>query len=939
MSTKEILDRFNVEDFPQDIDYLPFSRAIWPWIDAARRALQTSKFLHLLDQNVEYLLEKELLKRWCHYCAPSMNLEMHIEKIAGTLKGPTAAERYEDFVARRFLTKEALLEFFQEYPLLEKTVSTLLNFWVEQTHLFLERLHQANFSFGKVTAIDCSASDPHNGGASVFLLNFESGKKLIYKPKKLALTCAFHRLIDELNAFGLEPKLENYLVIDCGTWGWEEHVEHKECQNEKEVHSYYERAGMLLCLLYLLDGTDMHFENIIASGAHPILIDIETLFQAKMPTTYFTNAVMRENYVLKTGLLPFFIFGKNNQGIDVSGLSGGSASGSLAWENVNTDEMQLAETTFTATNGKNWCKLHQKICPAQNYVEDIVQGFKKMYTIFEKRRKDLLKAGSALEKCAKNPSRFIARPTRFYDYLLQRLKEPQLILHAEERGKEFSLLSSYLTDEGKKHLQAMIEAEKYALLERDIPLFLTLPTSCHLYLEEKIVIENVLIQSPFAIVRERIENMGAHDLEMQELFIRQSFLIKSTPVHPKEAPHCPPKILPPPLSETAILKEAERIAEELKKRSITFVKGTIGWIDLEPDLAAEHYLLQPISDNLYGGKVGIALFFAALFSKTGDQKWHHFSLGCLKDLKRTLDERLYHELIVQMGIGGLSGIGGVCYGLCHIGRLLKEPLLGLQAQELLLSMKRAHLAEDRHFDVIGGCAGLLLAALSVHHHSPNEHLLILAEHAAEHLINNAQTMKSGLGWAQNGSPPLAGFSHGASGIAYALFKLAKKTGNHTYAKTAQLALKYERSLYNAEKKNWPRLPEPATYPVRWCHGATGIGLSRLATTHLYNDPLLENEISLALATTLDQLYEGAFPTLCCSTLGRIEFLLEAAHVQGKKELATIAQRALAHSIAHLSSSQELYRPGLMQGAAGIGYTLLRSLDTSRDLPQILLLEP
>ena len=44
------------------------------------------------------------------------------------------------------------------------------------------------------------------------------------------------------------------------------------------MRRFYHRQGALLALLYVLDGTDMHYENLIAVGEQPVLVDVETLF-------------------------------------------------------------------------------------------------------------------------------------------------------------------------------------------------------------------------------------------------------------------------------------------------------------------------------------------------------------------------------------------------------------------------------------------------------------------------------------------------------------------------------------------------------------------------------------------------------------------------------------------------------------------------------------
>src|SRR5699024_102049 len=75
---------------------------------------------------------------------------------------------------------------------------------------------------------------------------------------------------------------------------------------------------------------------------------------------------------------------------------------------------------------------------------------------------------------------------------------------------------------------------------------------------------------------------------------------------------------------------------------------------------------------------------------------------------------------------------------------------------------------------------------------------------------------------------LTGFSHGVSGMCWALFELFSITKKHIYFDNAQTLLSYERGFFNKQRKNWKDL-RPSTKedldPVYWCHGAAGIGLS------------------------------------------------------------------------------------------------------------------
>jgi lantibiotic modifying enzyme len=119
-------------------------------------------------------------------------------------------------------------------------------------------------------------------------------------------------------------------VIDCKTHGWMEYVEHLPIEDELAAQRYYQRTGMVLCLLYLLQGNDCHQENLIASGEHPVLVDLETLLHPYAREVNPTEEVgaqslaseqFFEDSVLRTGLLPRWEFGADGgKAHDVRGL-------------------------------------------------------------------------------------------------------------------------------------------------------------------------------------------------------------------------------------------------------------------------------------------------------------------------------------------------------------------------------------------------------------------------------------------------------------------------------------------------------------------------------------------------------------------------------------------------------------------------------------------
>jgi lantibiotic modifying enzyme len=96
-------------------------------------------------------------------------------------------------------------------------------------------------------------------------------------------------------------------ILDRGDYGWVEYVEHRSCASDAEIRRYYRRTGHFLSLVYALNGSDFHFENMIADGEHPVPIDLETIYhhRAKIVAGDADEMAARLRVsVLATDLLP-----------------------------------------------------------------------------------------------------------------------------------------------------------------------------------------------------------------------------------------------------------------------------------------------------------------------------------------------------------------------------------------------------------------------------------------------------------------------------------------------------------------------------------------------------------------------------------------------------------------------------------------------------------
>jgi lantibiotic modifying enzyme len=163
------------------------------------------------------------------------------------------------------------------------------------------------------------------------------------------------------------------------------------------------------------------------------------------------------------------------------------------------------------------------------------------------------------------------------------------------------------------------------------------------------------------------------------------------------------------------------------------------------------------------------------------------------------------------------------------------------------------------------------------------------------------------------------------------------------------AVRYESGLYDEAHANWPNLltlgeRNKCQHWNTWCHGAPGIGLSRIGILKVLDSTMVRKDIVRALVSASD---EQLMPvdSLCCGNLGRVDLLLEVAD-----KLADFASLDRARQIgngvvarAHRTGSylvgpfRRIFHPPLWQGIAGLGYQLLR-LSQQASLPSILSFE-
>ncbi len=820
---------------------------------------------------------------------------------------------------------------------------------------------------GKVSQIKTSLSDPHNQGRTVILLTFESGLKLVYKPKDLGLEAAWNQFLDWCNHQSQLLDLKVIQVLNQQGYGWVEYVEHQPCTDEAAIERFYQRAGMLLCLIYALRGTDCHQENLIASGSHLVLIDMETLLHheanaienSPMSQTLESDSMQQFwDSVLRTGLLPRWDFSVDKRiAYDISGL--GSTHSQQAprkvqrWQNINSDDMHLRNETVTWPIQKNVPLLGDTDLSPNDYQEQLSVGFEQMYRFLMVHKESLLAPESPLALFHHQQVRFIFRATRIYFTILQRAWAPDYLKNGADYSIELDRLSyAYLVAQEKPNAWPILQAELRAMEQLDIPFFTASANSDALALKGIPAIPQYFKQASYQQVREQLPDLDETDLVRQVAIIEGAFSARVAQTAADKHQQRQEESLPP-LSSEQLIQEAGKIATELEARALQDADGSLNWIGMGFVPEAERFQLQVLGDGLYDGRCGVALFLAGLYRVTQEHRFSELALRVLQPLRQQpemLDPDTQQRFARLAGIGGASGLGSIIYALVKMSQFLEDETLLTDARRFASWITPELIAADRQLDIIGGAAGAILGLLSLYEATDETTIIEKAIACGQHLINQ-QVSEDGApkAWSTFAKRPLTGFSHGAAGIAYALLRLYSATQEQNYLEAALEGIEYERSVFSEKHANWPDLRSfegrDLSFPVQWCHGAAGVGLGRLGSLGIVETPEIKREIEIALQTTQKHGLQ-AIDHLCCGNLGRVEVLLVGAQRLNSPDLRQVALQQATNIVARAQQTgayqlfpnlpNSVFNPGFFQGTAGIGYELLRLADDN--LPSVLLWE-
>lgn len=337
------------------------------------------------------------------------------------------------------LVSSSLSQMLEEYRGLARMWDAQLRVWADfvaafaaHTTAFLSTL-QLKPESAAITELESDRSDLHNGGRSVTRVRFQDTKEWFYKPRSGKREAAWFQLLEAFNRAGFHPPFLIPEVHPSQEHCWMRGIRPVKYRNFDDRRRFYCRTGALLYLAHIFRAVDLHADNFIIHGEHPVLIDCETLFHPE--TRLPAMARVDERDLARTGMLP--VFGKpgGNSFIDPSN----------------------ERHTATGTSFRAFTRGHDR--------DELVRGFCSMHELLGRLR-NARHIQHAVEELRHAGTRHIFRPTLLYYRLLDQAISPARL---RAPGGPYRFLRHSLNDRLCK--PDIVRQEIQQLLNGDIPIF------------------------------------------------------------------------------------------------------------------------------------------------------------------------------------------------------------------------------------------------------------------------------------------------------------------------------------------------------------------------------------------------------------------------------------------------------------------------------------
>ncbi|MFL7965229.1 type 2 lanthipeptide synthetase LanM [Pseudomonas kielensis] len=839
-----------------------------------------------------------------------------------------------------------LFEFFDSYPVLATLLFDLLEDTLNYLYAvildFAGDVDALEMAFSipsrKIDAIEFGLGDPHGRGETVCQVKFRT-TSLIYKPRASREAVFFNRLLGQLREWtGADCfAIHAPRILSRERHSWIEKVDNTPCDSAADVALFYKKMGAQIAVIHALNGIDFHYENIIACGSSPVMIDLECLFTAstsdlllELPLDSALSNTFKviQQSVCSSGFVPFSQKSNNDQ----SGLTRQalfiSTRHSLVFENgfyhlrkVEFEHL-LVQKHLPLLQGER--KGHE------TYKAELVHGFEYAYGELMTHRHTIMQM---LEQAAGELStRVLFKNSQRYADFIGLSRHPRFMKNMLDREL---LLATLWKDLKEPYRAKGIPRYEIADLQRSsIPCF-TMPLNSNALMSAQgETIDMTKVQPPIKSCLQKIANLSAADRALQLTLLEMCLYPESN-----EQPSSRATLKKAPQAER--LDAILGISSRLEALAIKGTATDVSWLAFHTHPTTRGKYPSPMDHGLYSGIAGIGLFYLSLFKVSG--KPHLLSL--LDQILASLEQH-FGFFKADLTVSAYHGLGSYLYLLINRRQITGDPKHDEKIASLLTQLIDVP-PEDYDFDFLGGCCGAVTLLANIHGLSAQVDVLPAIRRMVAYIKDQILIEEGQLLRRDDRSVILTGLSHGLSGVIQALCKAYDVTGDGALVPLAIQVLEGENRL--SREGFWLDLRDlgPVDHATKWCHGDGGILIARRQLMKSMGEALDET----TRQTVLDDIQRcennlwrhglGDGYNLCHGDFGNLICLYDGYRHADNPEGISRVKQALGEVARQFFEGPFLDHDrvpdvSLLTGITGAGYALLYEIDPT--IPNILSLD-
>ena len=435
---------------------------------------------------------------------------------------------------------------------------------------------------------------------------------------------------------------------------------------------FYRNAGRLTAILYVLGCTDCHHENLIAAGDQLQLVDAETLLAGSFEYDADDLNARITNSVTALGMLPQWHFlGGRRVATDVSAL-GIEAPGSprarvRAWANLNTDAMIVGESERASSLPTSTPVGAGEPNRFDDFISEFCAGFADELALVANQKSRWLGVTGYLARFKDMKRRVVVRPTWIYLWLRQQQLEPGSLRSPRHHRLTLEMLPGrQILRPTKPHDWALFLAEVAQMENLDVPFFEMAINGTDLTVMDGSVVDNFVTTTGYDNARRKIEGLDHQAVDFQVQLIRGASAAKSHRAGRRRRSGDHEGVGVPGNADA--LGEAELIGDHLLKASFNYGADAVEWLGIDVLEDLEKFRFGPLGISLYGGRIGVVLFLAALARQQlpRSEDYRRLAVRALSDVPEKLwqtgaaeQRRWWRDQ--PLGVAGAGGTYSDCF--------------------------------------------------------------------------------------------------------------------------------------------------------------------------------------------------------------------------------------------------------------------------------------